>query len=66
MAKLYVPWKLCAEEVTVNVWQLGMCSSREVAMCRVGRGDLDRHQKLSQPLRIGGFDGMGEREEEEA
>lgn len=50
----------------MNVWQLGMCSSREVAMCRVGRGDLDRHQKLSQPLRIGGFDGMGEREEEEA
>lgn len=35
-------------------------------MCRVGTGDLDRHQKLRQPLRIRGFDGIGEREEEEA
>lgn len=30
------------------------------------RGGLDGHQKLHQPLRIAGFDGMGEQEEEKA
>lgn len=49
----------------MNVWQLGMCPSLEAAHVCSWQGDLDRHQKLQQPLRIGGFDGMGEQEEEE-